>query len=135
MWTRQEEDGTKAFKWIAKNTAIDSVVISPPWRGESFYLSKRAQVASWWFPRFDRLTGWRERLKSLGGDVSSVKPETTKARMDQMIEHYNQLSEAEIEFLIDKYGANYLVSSAIYTYPISFDSGNYKVYSLRREPQ
>ena len=58
----------KAFKWIAKNTPTNSIIISPPWRGDSFYLSRRAQIASWWLPRFDRLTEWRERLELLAGD-------------------------------------------------------------------
>jgi hypothetical protein len=135
MWTRQEEDWEKAFKWVAKNTSINSIVISPPWRGESFYLSQREQIASWWVPRFDRLTEWRERLELLAGDVSSVKPETTKARMDHMIHNYNHLRKADIESLTEKYGANYLVSSTEYNYPTLYESGTYKVYSLTRAPR
>jgi hypothetical protein len=133
MWTRGEDDVQTAFRWIAINTPSDSVVISPPWRGDSFYFSKRAQIASWWVPRLDRLAEWRERLELIAGDVSSVKPETTKARMDYMIAHYNRLREADIESLTEKYGANYLVSASTYSYPILFNSGTYKVYLIRRE--
>jgi hypothetical protein len=132
MWTRQEEDVQRAFKWIAKNTPTNSIVISPPWRGESFYLSQRAQVASWWVPRFDRLTEWRDRLESMVGDVSGVRPGTTKVRMEHMVAHYNQLTTTEIVSLVEKYGAEYLVTSAKYSYPALFNSGNYKVYSLKR---
>jgi hypothetical protein len=134
MWTRQEEDWEKAFKWVAKNTPSNSIIISPPWRGESFYLSQRAQIASWWIPRFDRLTEWRERLESIVGDVSGVRPETTKARMEHMVAHYNQLTATEIASLIEKYRAAYLVSSANYSYPIIFHSGIYNVYSLTVHP-
>jgi hypothetical protein len=130
MWTRQEEDWEKAFKWVAKNTPNNSIIISPPWRGESFYLSQRAQIASWWVPRFDRLTEWRERLESLAGDVSGVRPETTKARLEYMVAHYNQLPPTEIASLVAKYGAEYLVSSTTYGYPVIFQSGTYKVYAL-----
>jgi hypothetical protein len=133
MWTRQEEDWETAYKWIAQNTPPDSVIISPPWRGESFYLSRRAQIASWWVPRFDRLAEWRERLELIAGDVSSVKPETTKARMEHMIDHYNQLKEADVESLADKYGATYLVSLAEYDYPVIFRSGVYNVYWLTEQ--
>jgi hypothetical protein len=133
MWTRQEEDWETAYKWIAQNTPPDSVIISPPWRGESFYLSRRAQIASWWVPRFDRLAEWRERLELIAGDVSSVKPETTKARMEHMIDHYNQLKEADVESLADKYGATYLVSLAEYDYPVIFRSGVYNVYRLTEQ--
>lgn len=134
LWTRQEEDWEKAFKWLAKNAPINSIVISPPWRGESFYLSQRAQIASWWVPRVDRLTEWRERLESVAGDVSGVRPKTTKARMDHMIDHYNQLTATDVESLADKYGAAYLVSSTTYGYPVIFQSGTYKVYSLNEGP-
>jgi hypothetical protein len=112
MWTRGEEDVKKAFRWIAGNTPTESIVISPPWRGDSFYLSQRGQIASWWIIRFDRL-------------------ETTKARLDQMAHHYNQLTTTDIESLVNKYGAAYLVSSANYSYPALFNSGSYKVYSLK----
>jgi hypothetical protein len=130
MWTRSVDDVEKAFRWIAANTPDDAVVISPPWRGDSFYYSRRAQIASWWVPRFDRLTEWRERLELIAGDVSSVKPETTKARMEHMIDHYNQLGEADVGSLVIKYGAAYLVSLAEYDYPVLFRSGVYSVYSL-----
>jgi hypothetical protein len=133
MWTRQEEDVEGAFKWIAKNTPTNSIVISPPWRGESFYLSQRAQVASWWVPRFDRLTEWRDRLESMVGDVSGVRPGTTKARMEHIVARYNQLTATEIASLVEKYGAEYLVTSAKYSYPALFNSGTYKVYSLKRD--
>jgi hypothetical protein len=130
MWTQGEEDVQKAFRWIATNTPHGSVLISPPWRGDSFYISRRAQIASWWIPRFDRLTEWRERLETLSGDLSDVEPPTTKARMEQMTHHFNTLSETDIAFLRQRFGANYLVSSASYSYPVRFDSGSYKVYSL-----
>jgi hypothetical protein len=133
MWTRQEEDVIGAFKWIAKNTPTNAVIISPPWRGENFYFSQRAQVASWWVPRFDRLTEWRDRLESMVGDVSGVRPGTTKARMEHIVARYNQLTATEIASLVEKYGAEYLVTSAKYSYPALFNSGSYKVYSLKRD--
>jgi hypothetical protein len=132
-WTRQEEDWEKAFKWIANNTPTDSIVISPPWRGESFYLTRRAQVASWWVPRVDRLAEWRQRLESVAGDVSNVTPGTTKARLEHMAHHYNHLTATNIESLVDKYRAGYLVSSATYGYPVLFHSGIYRVYLLKKD--
>jgi hypothetical protein len=134
IWTRLEPDWEKAFKWIEKNTPNNSIIISPPWRGESFYFSRRGQIANWWVPRFDRLTEWRERLESVTGDVSGVRPRTTKARMDHMIDQYNQLTATDIESLADKYGAAYLVSATTYGYPVIFQSETYKVYSLNEHP-
>jgi hypothetical protein len=133
LWTRQEENVKTAFKWIAENTPANSIVISPPWRGDSFYLTRRAQVASWWLPRFDRLAEWRERLELLAGDLSSVREGTTKARMEHMTSHYHQLTATDIASITEKYGAEYLVSSAGYSYPVLFESGIYKVYLLRKD--
>jgi hypothetical protein len=133
MWTQEDEDVQRAFKWIAGNTPASSIIISPPWRNDSFYLSRRGQIASWWVPRFDRLIEWRERLESIAGDVSSVKPRTTKARLEHMTAHFNQLNATDIARLAEKYGAEYLVSSARYGYPVLFDAGTYKVYWLPRE--
>jgi hypothetical protein len=128
--TRDEEDLKRAFQWVAKNTPPDSIVIVPPWRKDSFYLSQRAQIANWWVLRFDRLTEWRERLETLAGDLSSLTDGTEKANMTQTMRHYNGLAATDIASLVEKYGADYLVSSAKYSYPILFNSGTYKVYSL-----
>jgi hypothetical protein len=133
LWTRQEEDVKEAFKWIAKNTPANSIVISPPWRGDSFYLTRRAQIASWWLPRFDRLTQWRERLELLAGDLSIVREQTTKARMEQMKAHYNQLTATDILSITEKYGGDYLISLAGYSYPVLYEAGIYKVYALRKD--
>ena len=133
MWTQEEEDVQRAFRWIAANTPASSIIISPPWRNDSFYLSRRGQIASWWVPRFDRLIDWRERLESIAGDVARVTPGTTAARLEHMTAHYNQLTATDIASLTEKYRAEYLVSSARYRYPVLFDTGTYKVYWLPRE--
>jgi hypothetical protein len=135
LWTRQEEDLEKAFKWIAKNTPANSIVILPPWRSDSFYLSQRAQIANLWVVRWDRLTEWRERLESVGGDLSGVRGGSNwfKESAERLAHHYNQLTATEITSLIEKYGAEYLVSSARYSYPLLFNSGIYKVYLLSRD--
>ena len=46
--------------------------------------------------------------------------------------HYNQLTEKDIRSIVEKYGGDYLVSKGGYSYPILFDSGTYKVYSLKK---
>jgi hypothetical protein len=135
LLTRQEDDLEKTFKWISKNTSANSIILSPPWRNDSFYLSQRSQIVSSWIPRWDRLTEWRERLESVGGDLSAVRIRNNwyKESAERMAHHYNQLKATEIASLIEKYGAEYLVSSATYDYPVLLRSGVYKVYSLRRD--
>jgi hypothetical protein len=136
QWTRQEGDLETAFKWIAKNTPANSIVILPPWRSDSFYFSQRAQIANLWVPRWDRLTEWRERLESVGGDLSGVRDGSNwfKESAERLAHNYNQLTATDIASLIEKYGAEYLVSPANYNYPVIFHSGIYNVYSLTRHP-
>jgi hypothetical protein len=132
-WTQQEEGVQKAFKWIATNTPADAIIVSPPWRTDSFYLSRRGQIASWSVPRFDRLPEWRARLESLVGDMSSVRGYGTReSRTEFMASRYNALTARDIESLVRNYGAAYLVSSGTYSYPVLFNSGDYRVYSLSR---
>jgi hypothetical protein len=69
----------------------------------------------------------------VGGDFSGVRSGTIKARREQMIAHYNQLTATDIEVIKEKYGAEYLITSAKYSYPALFNSGSYKVYSLKRD--
>ncbi|HEV8725022.1 MAG TPA: hypothetical protein VGW77_30780 [Candidatus Binatia bacterium] len=125
-WNGQTDDVQKSLKWLAKNTPVDSVIISPPWRKESFYLSERAQVANWWGPRFDRFDEWRERIESMLGDM------TVKRGLKSYEEYYNHLRQVDIESIRKKYGGEYLVSAGSYTYPVVYQSGECKVYALSR---
>lgn len=130
MWATYYDwdDLQKSFLWVSENTPKDSTIILPPWRKESFYLSKRATIAHWASPRFDRFAEWQERIRALMGDFSIEDDHLLKKWED----HYNQLSETEIASIAAKYGGDYLVSEGTYAYPILFDSGTYKVYSLPR---
>jgi len=116
----------RSFIWVSENTPKDAIVIMPPWRKESFYLSKRATIAHWATPRMDRFREWQERIDALVGrftlDNDGVAVNWQK--------HYNELSEGEITKMVAKYGGEYLISEGNYTYPVLFDSGTYKVYSL-----
>ena len=121
------DDMQKAFIWVSTNTPRDSTVILPPWRKESFYLTKRATVAHWPSPRMDRISEWQERIQALLGNFS-IEDDHLGQKWE---EHYNRLSEAEIAAIAAKYGGDYLISEGSYRYPILFDSGTYKVYTLR----
>ena len=120
------DDLQKTFIWVSTNTPKDSTVILPPWRKESFYLTKRATIAHWASPRMDRFPEWQERIKALIGDFS-IDDDHIGQKWE---EHYNQLSEADISSLVKKYGGDYLISESSYNYPVVFDTGTYKVYSI-----
>jgi hypothetical protein len=67
----------------------------------------------------------------VAGDLSNVVDGTEKATMRLTTHHYNHLTTTDIASLMEEYGAAYLVSSARYGYPVLFNSGIYKIYSLR----
>jgi Domain of unknown function (DUF6798) len=122
------DDFQKAAIWIAENTPENALVIEPPSRRDVWYFSRRATIVSFYYPTYDRLTEWRGRIDELtnnaqisGGDAAAEELETA----------YNRLSETQIEKITQKYGANYLVSRAVYAYPVVFETETYKVYRLK----
>ena len=128
MWSTYYDwdDMQKSFIWVSENTPKEAVVIMPPWKKESFYLSKRATIANWPSPRIDRFDEWQERIKALLGDFSVDDDHLG----DIWSDHYNGLSESDIASIVTKYGGDYLISEGDYNYPVLYDTGSYKVYSL-----
>jgi len=117
----------KSFLWVSEKTPRDSTVILPPWRKESFYLSKRATVAHWATPRMDHFKEWQDRVRLLMGDFSQEKEKNIVSKMQ---DHYNHLADSEIASMASKYGGDYLISEGAYSYPILYDTGTYRVYAL-----
>lgn len=126
-WNAPRDDFQKAAVWIAENTPEESLVIEPPNRRDVWYFSKRAAVVSFYYPTYDRLTEWRGRIAELTGDVQVSSGETAS---DEIETAFNRLPEAQIDQMKQKYGASYLVSRAVYSYPIVFETETYKVYQL-----
>lgn len=126
-WQAAPDSFTVTSRWIANNLPPDAVVIQPPHRRDFWYHTRRAAVASFAYPPYDRLTEWRERLSDLTGGAdllnSDLSPETMEAA-------YNRLSHEQIDRLKIKYGATHLVSRTEYSYPIHYESEDYKVYRL-----
>ncbi len=127
-WTNAPDDFQKNARWIAENTPIDALVIEPPNRRDWWYFSHRASVVSFAYPTYDRLSEWRTRVADLTGNRQISKGETAS---DEIETAFNQLSEPQIEQLKTKYGATHLVSRAVYSYPIIFETETYKVYRLQ----
>lgn len=127
-WTTAQDDFQKTSGWIAENTAETAVVIQPPHRRDFWYRSRRASVASFAYPTFNRLGEWRARIADLTGNHKISKGETASEEIETA---YNQLSGEQIEQLKNKYAATHLVSRAVYSYPIIFETKTYKVYQFR----
>ena len=126
--TTAPDDFQETSIWIAKNTATNAVVIQPPHRRDFWYLSRRASIASFAYPTFNRLSEWRARVADLTGNWQISKGETASEEIETA---YNRLSSEQIERLKNKYAATHLVSRAVYSYPIIFETETYKVYQIR----
>lgn len=126
-WTSAPDDFQQTSVWIAENTPENAVVIQPPHRRDFWYRSRRASVASFAYPTFNRLSEWRTRVADLTGNLKISKGETAGEEIETA---YNQLSFEQIEQLKKKYAATHLVSRAVYSYPIIFETETYKVYQL-----
>lgn len=128
LWTQEDTDLQRAYKWFPAHTPNGSVVIAPPWQDDSIYLTQRAQVAYWGYSPPGRLREWRTRVRALVPDEWQQMPGETYA--EQMGPLYSKLTEGDIAAVVKEYGGDYLVSKGRYSYPILFDSGTYKVYAL-----
>jgi len=126
-WTAPHDDFQKAAVWIAESTPADALVIEPPSRRDVWYFSKRATIVSFYYPTYDRLTTWRGRIAELTGDVRVSNGDAAPAELEAA---FNGLPEAQIGKIKQKYGASYLVSRAVYSYPVLFETETYKVYQL-----
>jgi hypothetical protein len=126
-WNAPRDDFQKAALWIAENTPQESLVIEPPNRRDVWYFSNRATIVSFYYPTYDRLTEWRDRIAEL---TENVQLSSGEAASDEIETAFNKLPAAQIEKIKRKYGANYLVSRAVYSYPVLFETETYKVYQL-----
>ena len=128
LWTQEETDLQRAYKWFPAHTPNGAVVIAPPWEDDSVLLTQRAQVAYWGYAPPGQLSEWRARVRGLVADEWVQMPGATWA--EQMEPLYTKLTEEQIASVVKKYGGDYLVSKGRYSYPLLFDSGTYKVYAL-----
>jgi hypothetical protein len=131
-WTAPPDDFQKAANWIAGNTPKDALVAEPPSRRDVWYFSKRATIVSFYYPTYDRLTTWRGRIAELTNDVQVSNGDAAAAELETA---FNQLSQAQIDEIKQKYGASYLVSHAVYSYPVVFETETYKVYQLKNNAE
>lgn len=125
--TDAPNDLQKTFVWIAENTPQDTVLIAPPHRRDLWYFSRRAAVASYTYPTYDRIPEWRVRIADLTGNAKLSSGDNASEEIEIA---FNKLSAEQIIEIQKKYAATHLVSRAVYSYPIIFETETYKVYQL-----
>lgn len=129
MWAAQEDDLTRVFRWIAGNTPEGAVVISPPWRMDAFFLSRRPQVVSLNAIDIRRFDQWRARMNLLVGGPWQRTPEDPWG-IASMKQAYLSLSHEQILEISRTIGGDYLISQGDYEFKILFTSGDWHVFQL-----
>ena len=127
LWANGPGDLQTTFKWLASATAADAIIVQPPLSRDTWYLSKRAQIASYSYPTYEHLGEWRSRIADLTGDLRISDSRFAPEEIDAA---YNSLTPLQIEKIRAKYSATHLVSRAAYPYPVLFKTETYKVYDL-----
>ena len=130
-WRQGDDDYCKACRWVADHTPMQSVLIAPPWRRETFYLAQRPLIACWHAPRYDAMSQWRERIIALVGNLSSLPTEQSGDDLtEQCRDHFQNMSPTDVMNLSKEYGGNFLLTEGTYPWSCVFRSGDYAIYEL-----
>ncbi|MGI8469386.1 MAG: hypothetical protein ACR2N3_13130 [Pyrinomonadaceae bacterium] len=126
-WRSGRDGAAESFVWLKNNTPNGTIVISPPWRNDFWYLSGRAQIVSYIYAPISNLREWRERLNLLIGNAPAEKG---LRDVKEMKIFYNNLPAEKIIEISAEYKARYIVTEGEYDFPLVFKSGTYKIYRL-----
>ena len=126
-WRTKPDDFETSLVWISKNTPKDAVVIASPVSRKLWFLSNRAQIVSYIYPRYDRLTEWRKHIADVTGNAEITDRASSRSELDA---GFDQLSVSQIKELKQKYSASYLLGRTLYPFPVIFETETYKVYQL-----
>lgn len=111
-------------EWIRGELPTDAQGIAPPGLDrEIWYYAERGLIVSSEFQSYHRLSEWRQRVESLGGEMTA-----SRTRRQDLLEHYDQLTETELRSIIHRYNPDFVIARQIYDLPLGFDSGSFRVY-------
>jgi hypothetical protein len=131
---RHPDDVATLFRWVNEHTPDSSVVVSPPWRRDSFYLTRRPQIALLAAVSYGRLAEWTSRVELLVGPLDSL----AGADLDEWERRYAALGVPELRLIRARFGADFFVGCATsppLELPVVARHGAYAVYDLRGLPR
>lgn len=131
VWTRTPTDEERALFWIRDHTPAESVVQLAPRQEAPYLLLERPLVAAGYCP-VGHMGEWRLRLEALRGDDWSYDPTLSLEESTQR--KFDARSEAEVLDCVRRYGGDYLVGRADYSFPLVHEVGEYRVYELPTPP-
>jgi hypothetical protein len=128
-WRATPTSAERALRWVSDHTPSDAVVIAPPIGPQVFYLAERALVGSPDVIRFEGVDEWGERVADQLGPGFVRSPRGGLSERDHLA-LYDRMTTSDIERLVRRYGARYLVSREDYPYEVLHREGRYRVYAL-----
>ena len=126
-WIAKPDDAEASLDWLQKNVPKDATILSSPVGRKFWYLSHRAQIVSYAYPRYEKLAEWRRRIADLTANVEIKTRESSRSDIEGA---FSKLSADQIIELQRKYAATYLLSRTVYPFPVIFETETYKVYRL-----
>ncbi len=117
---------SEALAWLSTGSDPSAVILSPPWAGDAFSASHRAQVANWKFLRFGQYDEWRGRLEAVVGPIHTRSDALAAAQR----ERYATLTLGQVRDIRDQFGATHFLSEVAYDLPVLYEAGEWRVYSL-----
>lgn len=127
-WTRPASDSDRAYRWVAENTPRDAVLLAAPQWEDAYLLAERPLVAAWGVLPLGHMTEWRERIEALRGDDWSYDPSLEEREAAQR--RFDARTEAEVLDVVNRYGGDYLVGRAEYSFPVVHRIGDFRIYEL-----
>lgn len=129
MWATREDDLTRIFRWVEENTPADAVIISPPWRMDAFFLSRRSQLVSLNAIDIRRFSEWRTRMDLLVGGPWERTPEDPWG-IAWMDEAYHSLTSEQILEIAAALGGDLLISRSEHRFALLLRSGEWNLFRL-----
>ncbi|MBT7899797.1 MAG: hypothetical protein HN601_02495 [Candidatus Marinimicrobia bacterium] len=125
-------DGLKIAEFARLNTKSNDIFITPPNFGSFRTVANRAIIVDLqcFSFRSDRMVEWWDRVNDCYGPINPTASIIQKS--DQLYKNYYTINDSKIEYLSNKYNANYAIlhSNTQSSFPFIYDDGKYKLINL-----
>jgi len=137
-----EPEGKAISNWIRTNTPDDALIVTPPAELTPFtWVAERPTVAKFKFipPTKVGVLDWYERLTDLSGTLNpwpQPGERVTFSKMKQaLIAGYNSLTTDQAQAVMNKYDADYLLTSTTHhlDFAIAYQNSRYILYARSLE--
>lgn len=117
----------EAFRWVDANLPVDARGLVPPDADRyALHAMRRPLVVTTEFPVYGHLGEWHARVRAVGGDLPPGL--STTERRERMGMYFAEIPEQEMRAILDRYAADFLITTADYALPVAFARDEVRVY-------